>query len=178
MEVTNMFFGPKTLPLDLSDNNMRLHIELVRYEIEAIDDFDKDIQFQYRKNLVLTYYNYDDVDGNWGTVDEHYVATTDLANIAAGFQNLLLQKTDLFEYETVIDDWGKPFMILCCQRNGDMFSLKVQITEGHFEEWLIVELPKLSSEQLNEYAQIFIRWTKDYPVLSEEELSIAKEVPW
>ena len=69
-------------------------------------------------------------------------------------------------------------MILCCQRNGNMFSLKVQIAEGHFEEWLTVELPKLSFEQLNEYAQIFIRWVKDYPVLSEEELAIAKEVPW
>ena len=173
-----MFFGPKTLPLDLSDNNMRLHIELDRYEIESIDDFDKHIQFQYRKNIVLTYYNYDDADGNWGTVDEHYVATTDLANIAAGFQNLLLRKIDLFEYQTVIDDMGNPFMILCCLRNGNTFSLKVQIAEGLFMEWLTVELSQLSFEQLNEYAQIFIRWAKDYPVLSEEELSIAKEVSW
>jgi hypothetical protein len=55
-----MFFGPETLPLDLADKNTRIHIELTRYEIEAIDDFDKDIQFQYRKNIVLTYYNYDD----------------------------------------------------------------------------------------------------------------------
>ena len=101
-----------------------------------------------------------------------------VGNIATGFQDLLLQKTDLFEYETVIDDWGKPFMILCCQRNGDIFSLKAQITEGHVEEWLTVELSQLSFEQLNEYAQIFIRWAKDYPVLSEEELAIAKEVPW
>ena len=178
MEMTNMFFGPPTLPLDLADKNTRIHIELMHYEIKAIDDFDKDIQFQYRKNIVLTYYNYNDAEGNWGTVDEHYVATTDLENIATGFQDLLLQKTDLFEYETVIDDMGNPFMVLCCQRNGNMFSLKVQIAEGHFEEWLTVELPKLSFEQLNEYAQIFIRWVKDYPVLSEEELAIAKEVPW
>ena len=173
-----MFFGPKTLPLDLRDDNVRIHIELVRYDIEAVDDFEKDIQFQYRKNIVLTYYNYDDVDGNWGTVDEHYVATTDLANIAAGFQNLLLQKIDLFEYQTVIDDMGNPFMILCCQRIGNTFSLKVQIAEGLFVEWLTVELSQLTFEQLNEYAQIFIRWAKDYPVLSKEELSIAKEVPW
>ena len=101
-----------------------------------------------------------------------------MENIATGFQDLLLQKTALFEYETVIDDWGKPFMILCCQRNGDIFSLKAQITESHVEEWLTVELSQLSFEQLNEYAQIFIRWAKDYPVLSEEELAIAKEVPW
>ena len=173
-----MFFGPETLPLDLTDKNMRIHIELMHYQIEAIDDFDKNIQFQYRKNIVLTYYNYDDVDGNWGTVDEHYVATTDLANIAAGFQNLLLRKIDLFEYQTVIDDMGNPFMIICCQRNGNTFSLKVQIAEGRFVEWLTVELSQLSFEQLNEYAQIFIQWAKDYPVLSEEELSIAKEVPW
>lgn len=173
-----MFFGPETLPLDLTDKNMRIHIELMHYQIEAIDDFDKDIQFQYRKNIVLTYYNYDDVDGNWGTNEGRYVATTDLENIATGFQDLLLQKTALFEYETVIDDWGKPFMILCCQRNGDIFSLKAQITESHVEEWLTVELSQLSFEQLNEYAQIFIRWAKDYPVLSEEELAIAKEVPW
>ena len=173
-----MFFGPETLPLDLSDNNIRLHIELDRYKIETIDDFDKDIQLQYRKNTVLTYYNYDDADGNWGTVDGHYVATADLANIAAGFQALLSQKTDLFEYQTIIDDMGNPFMILCCQRNGNTFSLKVQIAEGLFEEFLTVESSQLSFEQLNEYAQIFIRWAKDYPVLSEEELSIAKEVPW
>ena len=173
-----MFFGPETLPLDLTDKNMRIHIELMHYQIEAIDDFDKDIQFQYRKNIVLTYYNYDDVDGNWGTNEGRYIATTDLENIATGFQDLLLQKTALFEYETVIDDWGKPFMILCCQRNGDIFSLKAQITEGHVEEWLTVELSQLSFEQLNEYAQIFIRWAKDYPVLSEEELAIAKEVSW
>ena len=173
-----MFFGPETLPLDLTDKNMRIHIELMHYQIEAIDDFEKGIQFQYRKNIVLTYYNYDDADGNWGTVDEHYVATTDLANIAAGFQNLLLRKIDLFEYQTVIDDMGNPFTILCCQRNGNTFSLKVQIAEGLFVEWLTVELSQLSFEQLNEYAQIFIRWAKDYPVLSEEELSIAKEVPW
>ena len=106
-----MFFGPQTLPLDLADKNTRIHIELMRYEIKAIDNFDKDIQFQYRKNIVLTYYNYNDAEGNWGTVDEHYVATTDLENIATGFQDLLLQKTDLFEYETVIDDMGNPFMI-------------------------------------------------------------------
>ena len=173
-----MFFSPKTLPLDLRDDNVRIHIELVEYDIEAVNDFEKGIQFQYRKNIVLTYYNYDDADGNWGTVDEHYVATTDLANIAAGFQNLLLRKIDLFEYQTVIDDMGNPFMILCCQRNGNTFSLKVQIAEGLFVEWLTVELSQLSFEQLNEYAQIFIRWAKDYPVLSEEELSIAKEVPW
>ena len=173
-----MFFGPETLPFDLADKNTRIHIELTRYEIEAIDDFDKNIQFQYRKNIVLAYYNYDDAEGNWGTVDEHYVATADLANIANGFQNLLLQKTDLFEYETVVDDMGNPFMILCCQRNGDMFYLKVQIAEGLFQEWLTVELPQLSFDQFNEYAQILIRWAKDYPVLSEEELSIAKEVPW
>jgi len=173
-----MFLGPETLPLDIRDDNIRLHIELDRYGIKAIDDFDKHIQFQYRKNIVLAYYNYDDAEGNWGTVYEHYVATADLENIATGFQDLLLQKTDLFEYETVIDDMGKPFMILCCQRNGNVFSLKVQIAEGLFEEWLTVELPKLSFEQLNEYAQIFIRWAKDYPVLSEEELAIAKEVPW
>ena len=98
--------------------------------------------------------------------------------ITKQFQNLLLQKTDLFEYETVVDDMGNPFMILCCQRNGDMFYLKVQIAEGLFEEWLTVELPQLSFDQFNEYAQIFIRWVKDYPVLSEEELAIAKEVPW
>ena len=173
-----MFFGPKTLPLDLRDDNVRIHIELVEYDIESVDDFEKGIQFQYRKNIVLTYYNYDDADRNWGTVDEHYVATTDLANIAAGFQNLLLRKIDLFEYQTVIDDMGNPFMILCCQRNGNTFSSKVQIAEGLFVEWLTVELSQLSFEQLNEYAQIFIRWAKDYPVLSEEELSIAKEVPW
>jgi len=173
-----MFFGPETLPFDLADKNTRIHIELTRYEIEAIDDFDKNIQFQYRKNIVLAYYNYDDAEGNWGIVDEHYVATADLANIANGFQNLLLQKTDLFEYETVVDDMGNPFMILCCQRNGDMFYLKVQIAEGLFQEWLTVELPQLSFDQFNKYAQILIRWAKDYPVLSEEELSIAKEVPW
>ena len=173
-----MFFGPETLPLDLTDKNMRIHIELMHYQIDAIDDFDKDIQFQYRKNIVLAYYNYDDAEGNWGTVDEHYVATADLANIANGFQNLLLQKTVLFEYETVVDDMGNPFMILCCRRNGDMFYLKVQSAEGHVEEWLTVELPQLSFDQFNEYAKIFIRWTKDYPVLSEEELAIAKEVPW
>ena len=173
-----MFLFLVTLPLDLADKNTRIHIELMRYEIEAIDDFDKDIQFQYRKNIVLTYYNYDDADGNWGSVDEHYVATTDLANIATGFQDLLLQKTDLFEYETVIDNMGNPFMILCCQRNGNMFSLKAKIAEGLFDEWLTIELPRISSEGLNEYAQIFIRWAKDYPVLSEEELAIAREVPW
>ena len=33
-----MFLEPETLPLDLADKNTRIHIELTRYEIEAIDD--------------------------------------------------------------------------------------------------------------------------------------------
>ena len=174
-----MFFGPKTLPLDLSDNNMRLHIELDRYEIEAIDDFDKHIQFQYRKNIVLTYYNYDDADGNWGSVGEHYVTTMDLQNIASGLQELITHKKNSFEYKTVIEEEiDNPFMILCCKNTGNLFSLNIQIAEGRFREWLVVELTQLSYERFNEYVQLFMQWAKDYPVLSEEELSIAREIPW
>lgn len=173
-----MIFGPETLPLDLYDNKVRIHIELDRYEIEAIDDFDKDIQFQYRKNIIITYFNYNDRAGNWGSVEEHYVSTMDLACIANGFQDILLQKTDLFEYKTVIDDMGNPFMVICCKRNGSEYSLRIQVAEGLFQEWLIVELTQLTFDQFNEYAHIFIRWAEDYPVLTEEELKIAKEIPW
>lgn len=173
-----MFLRPETLPLDIADANTRIHIELDRYEFEAIDDYDQKIQFQYRKNIVLTYYNYGDADGNWGTVDDHYVATMDLQKIADGFQNILLLKTDSFKYETVIDGTGNPFMALCCKRNETEFSLKVQIAEGCFQEWLVVDLPHLTYEQCNAYAQVFIRWAKDYPVLSEEELAVAREIPF
>ena len=173
-----MFLGPDTIPLDLLDENMRIHIELTQYEIEAIDDYDKYIQFQYRKNIVLTYYNYNDADGNWGTVSEHYVDTMDLQKIANCFRDLLSQKTDSFEYETVIDDIGNPFMVINCKRNEGKYSLKVQVSEGTFQEWLTVDLPNLSIGQINEYAQVFVRWAKDYLVLTAEELAIAKEVPW
>ena len=150
-----MIFGPETLPLDLFDNNMRIHIELDRYEIEVIDDFDKGVQLQYRKNTIITYYNYNDSEGNWESVGEHYVTTMDLANIANGFQDMLLPKTDSFEYKTVIDDMGNPFMIIYCQRNENGFSLRNQVAEGLFQEWLIIELPQLTFEQFNEYAQVF-----------------------
>lgn len=173
-----MIFGPETLPLDLFDGKVRIHIELDRYEIEAIDDFDKGIQFQYRKNIIITYYNYNDSEGNWGSVGEHYVTTMDLANIAIGFQDILSQKTDLFEYKTVVDAMGNPFMVICCKRGKNGFSLRIQVAEGLFREWLIIELPQLTFEQFDEYAQVFIRWAKDYPILSEEELKVAKEIPW
>lgn len=172
-----MFFGPETLPLDLHDDNMRIHIELNRYDIESVDDFDKGIQFQYRKNSVLTYYNYDDAEGNWGSVGEHYVTTEDLANISTGLQSLL-EEVDFFEYETVIEEMEHPFMILSCKRDANSFSLKIQIAEGRFREWLVVELQQLSFEQFSAYAQVFSRWAKDYPILSEEELSTPREVPW
>ena len=174
-----MFFGPETLPLGLRDDNMGIHIELDRYDIEAVDDFEKGIQFQYRKNLVLTYYNYNDSEGNWGSVGEHYVTTQDLANIATGIQNLIEKKINIFEYETVIEEETEhPFIILSCKRDTNSFSLKIQIAEGRFQEWLVVELLQLSFEQFNSYAQIFFRWARDYPILSEEELSTPREILW
>jgi len=174
-----MLISKDTLPLDLSDNNMRIHIELDRYEFEAIDDFEKQVQFQYRKNIVLTYYNYDDSDGNWGSVGEHYVTTMDLKNISLGLQEFITHKKNYFEYRTVVEEeYENPFMILYCKRNDHDFSMKIQISEGMFQEWITVELDFLKFEQLNEYVKIFIQWAKDYPVLTETELATPREIPW
>ena len=174
-----MFFGPNTIPLDLLDENMRLHIELDRYEMETFDDFCKHIQFQYRKNIVLAYYNYTDAEGNWGSVDEHYITPMDLQNISIGLEEVLSSKKESFQYETVIEvETDSPFMILSCNTAGNFYSLELKIAEGRFCEWLAVKLTQLTYEQFNQYVQVFAQWAKDYPVLSQEELSIAVQIPW
>lgn len=174
-----MFSGADTIHLDLSDMNMRIHIELEGYDFDAIDDHEKRIQFQYRKNIIPVYYNYTDSDGNWGSVDEHYITTMDIEHIANGVQEVLYGQLMEFKYQTVTEETtGEPFLVLFFQKVHDLFSMHVKVAEGRFCEWLIVELENLSFEQMEYYAQAFSRWKQDRPILSEDQLAIAKEIPW
>lgn len=45
-----------------------------------------------------------------------------------------------------------------------------------FQEQLIVDLDHLTFDQLDAYAQVFIHWAKDNPVLNKEDFAVAQEV--
>ena len=52
------------------------------------------------------------------------------------------------------------------------YNLSFSIDDGLTGEWITVDLQSLTDTAFEEYANVFIQWGKDYPVLSEEELSV------
>ena len=163
-----MLYGPETLPLFLEDitNNTKIHFYIEHYSLLYEQDYENDIQIEQRTNQVECYYSFSDDDG-WGSVSEVYMLTSDIEKLADNFRKLLYKQLTHYEFESEIS-----LFTLCVDHMDNGYNLSFSIDDGLTGEWITVDLQSLTDTAFEEYANVFIQWGKDYPVLSEEELSV------
>ncbi len=172
-----MFFYPETLPLDIFDGKTRLHIVPNQYDYSVETDFQKKKEFKYRNNNVRIYYSYNLSNGDWGSVDNSLISTSDITLIAKGFQSLLSCESNAFEFTTKTDsDISLPLFSLSVKINDSTASFHFQISDGLYYEYINLDFYSLPIKEIEKYYKIFERWAFDFPVLTEDELKISEEV--
>lgn len=163
-----MLYGPETLPLFLEDitNNTKIHFYIEHYSLLYEQDYENDIQIELRTNQVECYYSFSD-DDCWGSVSEVYMLTSDIEKLADNFRKLLYKQLTHYEFESEIS-----LFALCVDHMDNGYNLSFSIDDGLTGEWITINFHNLTDGAFEEYANVFIQWGKDYPVLDEEELSV------
>ena len=159
-----MLYGPETLPLFLEDitNNTKIHFYIEHYSLLYEQDYENDIQIEQRTNQVECYYSFSDDDG-WGSVSEVYMLTSDIEKLADNFRKLLYKQLTHYGFESKI-----PLFVLCVDLADNRYNLRFSLHDDFCDEWITVDLQNLTDAAFEEYANVFIQWGKDYPVLDEE----------
>lgn len=144
--------GKKQIKLSMLDKKcIGWHQDSEGYIIDEYDD-----------NQIEISYSEDDDEG-WGVGDDEYISTNDIRSMAQCIRDVMALKKTKAEYQCQ-DDIIR--ISLSYDQQSNRFTITVGLIETLLREYHItITKSGLSRKELNEFAQPFFEWEKEYPVV-------------
>ena len=160
--------------LNLKKNKVSISFTIIRYITNNELDCENECDYIAKTNLLECYYNYTEENGDWGSVGDVEISADELYELSNLLKKVLKKEICSFHFET-----QKPLFVLDISKINDRYSFYFKVADGLMPDtWIEVTFEELDIEGLTKYADVFLKWSEMFPVLSEEHLKEIEIIKW